>query len=123
MVRRELGEVETDRSMKRNSAICSGLMGFIIGTAFGLGYVSSGASLLFLKGAWFRVLLFPGHLVGYQLFDLVGYNAAISFACLAIGLVYSAIASLIFAAFNRVLSTIREDVFGLAELRREEEFV
>jgi hypothetical protein len=119
----ELGEVESDGSMKRNCAICSGLLGFIIGTAFALGYVSSGASLLFVKGAWFRVLLFPGHLVGYQLFDFVGYNAAITFACLTVGLVYSAIAAFSIAVLNKLLSSIRDNALALAELRREEEFV
>ena len=109
--------------MKRNCAICSGLLGFIIGTALAVGYVSSGASLLFLKGACFRVLLFPGHLVGYHLFDLVGYSAAISFACLTVGLVYSAIASAIVTLLNKLLSNFREDSFALAELRREQEFV
>jgi hypothetical protein len=123
MLWEELGEVEIDGSMKRNCAICSALLGFIIGTAFTLGYVSSGASLLFLKGAWVRVLLFPGHLVGYQLFDFVGYNAAITFACLTVGLVYAAIASLSIAVLSKLLSSVRDNALALAELRREEEFV
>src|SRR5258706_9496836 len=110
--------------MKRNCAICSsGLLGFIIGTAIALGYVSSGASLLFLKGAWFRVLLFPGNLVGYELFDLVGYSAAVSLGCLAVGLVYSAIASLFAAFLQKVLWKAPDENFAVSQLRRAEEFV
>src|SRR6266581_1059351 len=106
--------------MKLNCAICSsGLLGFIIGTALALGYVSSGASLLFLKGAWFRVLLFPGNLVCYELFDLVGYSAAVSLACFTVGLVYSAIASVFAALLQRVFSKAPDEEFSVSKLRRE----
>src|SRR5881227_4039412 len=110
--------------MKRNCAICSsGLLGFIIGTALALGYVSSGASLLFLKGAWFRVLLFPGNLVCYELFDLVGYSAAVSLACLTVGLVYSAIGYLFPTLLRKLLSRTPDEEFSVSQLRREQEFV
>ena len=110
--------------MKRNGAICSSaLLGFIMGTAVALGYVSSGASLIFVKGAWFRILLFPGHLVGCQLFDLVGYSAAVSLACLAVGVVYSAIAFVFGALLRKFLSNAPAQSFAVGEFRREEEFV
>ena len=110
--------------MRRNCAICSsGLVGFIVGTVVALGYVTSGASLFFVKEGLFRVLLYPGNFVGYQLFDLVGYSAAMSGACLAVGLAYSALASTVAVVLSKLLSTGPEEAFTVQELRHEEEFV
>ena len=78
------------------------LGGFSVGTILATIYVCSGDSLLFTSDSWAHIALFPGRLVGIHAFDLFGYSAAISLACLTVGLVYSAIASAIVGALWRI---------------------
>jgi hypothetical protein len=78
------------------------LGGFTFGTAMSTIYACSGGSLLELANDWAHVAIFPGILVGYQAFDLVGYSAAVSLACLTVGLVYSGLASAVGSTVGRV---------------------
>lgn len=88
----------------RNSAVFgSALGGFTVGTVLALAYVCSGASLPLLREGWLRVVLYPGYLVGYHTFDLLGYSAAVSLACLAVGFAYSAVASAIASTLHKVV--------------------
>ena len=90
--------------MKRNTTVFNwALGGFSIGTGVALGYASFGDSLVSLNGTSSAILLGPGFLVGYHTFDLVGYSAAVSFACLAVGFTYSAIASALAALLRKFL--------------------
>jgi hypothetical protein len=78
------------------------LGGFSVGTILTIINVCSGDSLLFSSGNWAHIALFPGRLVGIHTFDLLGYSTAITLACLAVGLVYSAITSAIVGALSRI---------------------
>jgi hypothetical protein len=86
----------------KNAVFGWALAGFSLGTILATIYVCLGDSLLFTSGNWAHIALFPGRLVGIHSFDLLGYSAAISLACLAVGLVYSAIASAIAGALWRI---------------------
>jgi hypothetical protein len=88
----------------RNSAVFgSALGGFTVGTVMALACVCSGASLPLLREGWARVALYPGYLVGYHTFDLLGYSAAVSLACLTVGFAYSAVASAIATTLSKVV--------------------
>lgn len=87
----------------RNSAVFgSALGGFTIGTIVAVAYVCSGASFLLLTQGWARVALFPGFVVGYHTFDLLGYSAAVSLGCLTVGFAYSAVASAVAGALQKI---------------------
>jgi len=92
---RTLKELIVGSRMKiRNSVVLGwALAGFSVGTILALAYVASGFSLLHLRQDWAQVALYPGFLVGFHTFDLLGYCPAISLACLTVGFAYSAIAS------------------------------
>jgi hypothetical protein len=49
------------------------------------------------------VALYPGYFVGFHTFDLLGYSAAVSLACLTVGFAYSAIASAIATGLHKVV--------------------
>ena len=68
------------------------LGGFSVGTILTLGYITSGASLFFRHHSWSDVAFYPGFLVSYHGFDLMGYNASVSLSCLAVGLAYFVLA-------------------------------
>ena len=92
---RTLKELIVGTRMKIRNSIVLGwaLAGFSLGTILALAYVASGCSLLHLRQDWAQVVFYPGFLVGYHTFDVLGYSAAVSLACLAVGFAYSAIAS------------------------------
>jgi hypothetical protein len=70
-------------------------------------YACSGASFLPMANGWAEVAMFPGIVVGYHTFDLVGYSAAVSLACLTVGLVYSGLASAVGSTVRRLISVSR----------------
>ncbi len=78
-----------------------------MGTVMAVAYVASGASLLVVTEDWARLALYPGFVVGYHTFDLLGYSAAVSLACLAVGGVYSAIASAVGTTVRKVVALFR----------------
>src|SRR5882762_10030554 len=86
------------------------LGGFSLGTAMSTVYVFSGASFLPMANGWAQVAMFPGILVEYHTFDLVGYSAAVSLACLTVGLVYSGLASAVGSTVRRMRSVSRRRV-------------
>jgi len=92
---RTLKELIVGTRMKIRNSIVLGwaLAGFSLGTILALAYVASGSSLLHLRQHWAQVVFYPGFLVGYHTFDVLGYSAAVSLACLTVGFAYSAIAS------------------------------
>src|SRR5437867_2816302 len=84
---------ESPMSIRNSAVVGWALGGFSFGTVMALAYVASGASLLLWTEDWTRLALYPGFFVGYHTFDLLGYSAAISSGCIAVGLAYSAIIS------------------------------
>jgi len=92
----------------RNKTVWSwALGGFSIGTIVALAYVASGASLVLLNGGWSRVALYPGFIVGFHAFDVVGYSAAVTLGCLTVGAVYSTLALAVGTALGRIPSLSR----------------
>jgi len=92
----------------RNSVVLTwALVGFSLGTVLALVYVASGASFLHLRQDWAKVVFYPGLLVGYHTFDFLGYSAAVSLACLAVGFVYSAIASAVAGLIKQIVYLLR----------------
>ena len=94
-------------SVRHDSVVSWALGGFTLGTVIAVAYVASGASLLVLTEGWARLALYPGFVVGYHTFDLLGYSAAVSLACIAVGCVYSAIASALGSTVRKVASLLR----------------
>jgi hypothetical protein len=84
-------------------ALKCALAGFALGTGFAVLFTTFGVSLLDLSRGWARLFFYPGYLVGHHTFEIIGYSAAVSLACLTVGVVYSAIAS----AVAGVLELIR----------------
>ncbi|SRR6266446_1180708 len=86
--------IAASRMKIRHSVVLAwALAGFSLGTVLAVSYVATGASFLHLRQDWAQVAFYPGFFVGYHTFDVLGYSAAVSLACLAVGFVYSAIAS------------------------------
>src|SRR5258706_5430217 len=94
-------------NVRHNSVVGWALGGFALGTVMAVAYVASGASLLVVTEDWARLALYPGFVVGYHTFDLLGYSAAVSLACLAVGGVYSAIASAVGTTVRKVVALFR----------------
>ena len=88
------------------------LGGFSLGTAMSTIYACSGAPLLPMANDWAHVAMFPGILVGYHTFDLVGYSTAVSLACLTVGFVYSGLASAVGSTVRRLGSISRRGLEG-----------
>ena len=100
--------IAASRMKIRNSVILAwALAGFTLGTVLALGYVASGASLFHLRQDWAQVVFYPGFFVGYHTFDLLGYSAAVSLACLTVGFVYSAIASAVAGLLKQLAFLLR----------------
>ena len=107
-VRTIKGLIAGSRMKIRNSVVLAcALVGFTLGTALALGYVASGASFLHLRQDWAQVAFYPGFLVGYHTFDVLGYSAAVSLACLAVGFAYSAIASALAGLIKKAVYLLR----------------
>lgn len=100
--------ITASRTKIRNSVVLAwALAGFSLGTMLALAYVASGASFLHLREDWAQVAFYPGFFVGYHTFDLLGYSAAVSLACLAVGFFYSAIASAVAGLIKRLIFIVR----------------
>jgi hypothetical protein len=93
--------------ISNSAALKCALAGFAFGTCLALVFTTFSVSLLDLSKGWARLLFYPGWLVGHHTFEVLGYSAAISLACLTVGVVYSAIASAVAGVLELVRALSR----------------
>ena len=88
-------------------ALKCALGGFALGTGLAVLFTMFGVSLLDLSKGWARLFFYPGYLVGHHTFEIIGYSAAVSLACLTVGVVYSAIASAVAGVLELIRAVMR----------------